>query len=83
VPFFTPAFVEGNTLHIHGAAPEGTAMEQHFCDRVLHMNSPVPVKEIQADLKFYDLVCGDTMTLDDITIETGVSTIPMARWAIE
>jgi phosphoribosyl 1,2-cyclic phosphodiesterase len=70
VPFFTPAFVEGNTLHIHGAAPDGMAMEQHFCDRVLHMNSPVPIKEIQANLKFYDLVCGDTMTLDDITIET-------------
>jgi phosphoribosyl 1,2-cyclic phosphodiesterase len=71
VPFFNPAFIEGNTFHIHGAAPDGAAMEQHFCDRVLHMNSPVPVKEIQADLKFYDLICGDTLTLDDITIETG------------
>ncbi len=70
VPFFTPTFVEGNTLHIHGAAPNGTSMEQHFSERVLHMNSPVPVRAIQADLKFYDLVCGDTMTLGDITIET-------------
>ncbi|HEY9634909.1 MAG TPA: MBL fold metallo-hydrolase [Coleofasciculaceae cyanobacterium] len=71
VPFFTPAFVEGNTLHIHGAAPEGVGMAKHFCERVLHMNSPVPIKAIEADLKFYDIVCGDTMTLDDITIETG------------
>ncbi len=71
VPFFTPAFVEGNTLHIHGAAPEGATMKTHFYERVLHANSPVPVKEIQANLKYYDLVCGDTMTLDDITIETG------------
>jgi phosphoribosyl 1,2-cyclic phosphodiesterase len=70
VPFFTPAFVEGNTLHVHGAAPGGASMEQHFSERVLHANSPVPVRAIQADLKFYDIVCGDTMTLDDITIET-------------
>jgi phosphoribosyl 1,2-cyclic phosphodiesterase len=71
LPFFTPAFTEGNTLHIHGAAPGGTSMEQHFYYHVLHLNSPVPVREIQANLKFYDLVCGDTLTLDDITIETG------------
>lgn len=71
VPFFIPAFAEGNTLHIHGAAPEGATMEQHFCDRVLHLNSPVPFKEIRADIKYYDLVCGETMMLDDITIETG------------
>lgn len=70
VPFFTPVFAQGNTLHIHGAAPEGSSMEQHFCDRVLHKNSPVPVRKIQADLKYYNLVCGEPMTLGDITIET-------------
>lgn len=70
VPFFTPVFREGNTLHVYGAAPNGASMEQHFCERVLHLNSPVPVKEIKANLKYYDLVCGDTLTLDDITIET-------------
>ncbi|MEQ9370115.1 MAG: MBL fold metallo-hydrolase [Coleofasciculus chthonoplastes F3-SA18-01] len=70
VPFFDPAFIEGNVLHIHGAAPDGVSMQQHFKERVLHLNSPVPKREIQADLKFYDLICGDTMTLGDITIET-------------
>ncbi|MBE9125430.1 MULTISPECIES: MBL fold metallo-hydrolase [unclassified Coleofasciculus] len=70
VPFFEPAFTTGNTLHIHGAAPEGASMEQHFKKRVLHLNSPVPIREIQADLKFYDIICGDTVQLGDITIET-------------
>ncbi|MBW4649297.1 MAG: MBL fold metallo-hydrolase [Kastovskya adunca ATA6-11-RM4] len=70
IPFFTPVFNKGNCFHIHGAAPQGEVMEQHFNDRVLHLNSPVPIKEVQADLKFYDVVCGDTFTLDDITIET-------------
>lgn len=70
VPFFDPAFLEGNLLHIHGCAPDGVSMQQHFKERVLHLNSPVPKREIKADLKFYDLICGDTMTLGDITIET-------------
>jgi phosphoribosyl 1,2-cyclic phosphodiesterase len=70
VPFFTPAFIEGNTLHIHGSAPEGTSMAEHFCKRVLHTESPVPTKALKADLKYYDLVCGDSMKLDDIIIET-------------
>lgn len=70
VPFFEPAFAKGNILHIYGAAPDGVSMKQHFRERVLHLNSPVPTREIQADLKFYDLICGDTLTLGDITIET-------------
>jgi phosphoribosyl 1,2-cyclic phosphodiesterase len=72
VPFFSPAFIADNCLHIHGGVPpEAASMEQHFWERVLHANSPVPVKGIQADLKFYDLVCGDTFQLDDISFETG------------
>ena len=45
-------------------------MADHFCKRVLHTDSPVPTKALKADLKYYDLVCGDSMKLDDITIET-------------
>lgn len=72
VPFFTPAFIKGNCFHIYGAVPQdGGSMKQHFIERVLHPNSPVPLEGMQADLKFYDMVCGDTITLDDITIETG------------
>ncbi|GAC1469222.1 MAG: MBL fold metallo-hydrolase [Chamaesiphon sp.] len=71
VPFFSPIFLPDNCLHIHGAIPpnEGS-MKQVFWDRVLHWNSLLPGHEVQADLKFYDLVCGNTLTLDDITIET-------------
>ncbi|MBD1926938.1 MBL fold metallo-hydrolase [Trichocoleus sp. FACHB-90] len=71
VPFFAPAYLEGNCFHIHGAVPpDADSMKQHFCDRVLHSNSPVPLQELAADLKFYELVCGDTFKVDDITIET-------------
>ncbi|MBD2084979.1 MBL fold metallo-hydrolase [Trichocoleus sp. ST-U3] len=72
VPFFKPAFMEGNCFHIYGAVPpDADSMKQHFCDRVMHSNSPVPLQGMEADLKFYELMCGDTFQVDDITIETG------------
>ncbi|WP_413166230.1 MBL fold metallo-hydrolase [Capilliphycus salinus ALCB114379] len=71
-PLFTPAFVRGNCFHIYGAIPpEGESMKQHFIERILHPNSPVPLKGLQADLRFYELKAGDSMMLDDIKIETG------------
>ncbi|NER48895.1 MAG: MBL fold metallo-hydrolase [Symploca sp. SIO1B1] len=71
VPFFSPAFIPGNTFHIHGAAPGGLLLEQHFSEHVLHLNSPVPSHKIKANLTFNDLKFGkNIITLDDITIET-------------
>jgi phosphoribosyl 1,2-cyclic phosphodiesterase len=71
-PFFTPAFIPGNYFHIHGTVPpDAQSMKHHFIERVLHPNSPVPLAGLQANLKFYDIVPGDTVTLDDITLETG------------
>ncbi len=71
-PFFTPAFIPGNCFYIHGTVPpDAESMKHHFIERVLHPNSPVPLAGLQADLKFYDIVPGDTVTLDDITLETG------------
>jgi phosphoribosyl 1,2-cyclic phosphodiesterase len=71
-PFFLPAFVKGNCFHIYGAiAPNGATMKQRLSDQMLHPNFPVPIQVMQSDLKFYDLLPGDVMQLDDITIETG------------
>lgn len=71
-PFFVPAFIKGNCFHIYGAiAPNGATMKQRLSDQMLHPNFPVPIQVMQSDLKFYDLLPGDVMQLDDITIETG------------
>ena len=71
-PLFTPAFSKGNCFHIYGAIPpEGESMKQHFIDRVLHYNSPIPLKGMQADLQFYELEHGQKMMLHDIEIESG------------
>jgi len=72
IPFFTPIFTPGNCCHIYGTTPpDAESLEQHFLDRVLHANSPVPAPQLRADLKFNSLQPGDVMQLGDITIETG------------
>ncbi|HIK14545.1 MAG TPA: MBL fold metallo-hydrolase [Leptolyngbyaceae cyanobacterium M33_DOE_097] len=71
-PFFVPAFVKGNCFHIYGAiAPNGATMKQRLHDQMLHPNFPVPMQVMQSDLKFHDLLPGEVMDLDGITIETG------------
>lgn len=45
-------------------------LKEHFYEKVIHINSPIPLKQIEAQLQFYDLVCGQKFILDDITIET-------------
>lgn len=71
-PFFAPAFTQGNRFHIYGSiAPNGATMKQRLHDQMLHPNFPVPMQVMQSDLKFYDLMPGDTMHIEDICIETG------------
>jgi phosphoribosyl 1,2-cyclic phosphodiesterase len=74
LPFFFPAFDEESCFIIHGQVPDDgelMKMEQHFRDRVLHLNSPVPVADIKAQMKFHDLVCGEIFTLDGINHPNG------------
>ena len=71
-PFFVPAFVPGNCFHIYGGvAPNGATMKQRLSDQMHHPNFPVPMQVMKSDMKFHDLMPGDTIQLDDITIETG------------
>ncbi|VXD24779.1 MBL fold metallo-hydrolase [Planktothrix paucivesiculata] len=70
-PFFVPAFIPINRFHIYGAiAPDGSTIKDRLCDQMVHPNFPVPIHVMQSDMKFYDLFPGDTLTLDDIKIET-------------
>ncbi|MEC4805194.1 MAG: MBL fold metallo-hydrolase [Jaaginema sp. PMC 1079.18] len=73
VPFFFPVFDEDTHFTIYGQVPnegEPMKMRQHFCQRVLHLDSPVPIAHINAQIDYHDLVCGEIFKLGDIDIET-------------
>ena len=76
-PFFVPAFVPGNRFNIYGAvAPNGSTIEQRLNDQMLHPNFPVPLQIMGADLKFCDIEIGETVHIDDITIENALLNHP-------
>ncbi|XGV88633.1 MAG: MBL fold metallo-hydrolase [Limnothrix sp. BL-A-16] len=69
-PFFVPAFIKGNRFHIYGApAPNGATIKQRMNDQMLHPNFPVPLQVMGADLAFYDMQVGDTISIDDLHVE--------------
>ncbi|MBZ8179506.1 MBL fold metallo-hydrolase [Oscillatoria salina] len=69
-PFFIPAFIKGNCFHIYGAiAPNGASIKQRLHDQMLHPNFPVPLRIMQADLKFYDLEIGEKVKFGDVIVE--------------
>lgn len=71
-PFFKPVFISSNRFHIYGSVPpNGESMKQHFLERVLHPNSPVPLSGMKADITFHELICGEPFSIDDIYFETG------------
>jgi phosphoribosyl 1,2-cyclic phosphodiesterase len=70
VPFFVPAFIPGNCFHIYGVpAPNGATIEKRLTDQMLHPNFPVPMQVMQADLQFKDIDLGQTVEIEDITVE--------------
>ncbi|MEO1401177.1 MAG: MBL fold metallo-hydrolase [Cyanobacteria bacterium J06635_1] len=76
-PFFTPAFVPGNTFNIYGTiAPNGSTIEQRLNDQMLHPNFPVPLQIMGAQLKFCDLELRETVHIGDITVENALLNHP-------
>ncbi|MGF1493705.1 MAG: MBL fold metallo-hydrolase [Microcoleaceae cyanobacterium] len=71
-PFFIPAFIPVNRFHIYGAiAPDGSTIHDRLSDQMVHPNFPVPMNVMQSEMKFYDIIPGDKVVLDeDILIET-------------
>ncbi|MBD1913331.1 MULTISPECIES: MBL fold metallo-hydrolase [unclassified Leptolyngbya] len=76
-PFFVPAFIKGNTFKIYGAiAPNGSTIEQRLNDQMLHPNFPVPLQIMGADLTFYDIGVGETVTVGDVKIQNALLNHP-------
>ncbi|MEC4806082.1 MAG: MBL fold metallo-hydrolase [Jaaginema sp. PMC 1079.18] len=69
-PFFVPAFIPINHLHIYGAtASNGSSFEQRLHEQMLGPNFPVPIQVMQSKMKFYDITGAEKKELGDIAIE--------------
>ncbi len=69
-PFFTPAFIPGNTFNIYGCvAPNGETIEQRLNNQMLHPNFPVPLKIMGSKLVFKTIKVGHSVYLGDVLVE--------------
>lgn len=64
-PFFAPAFVPGNTIHMYGAANVTGTVETALAGQMEMPNFPVRLSMLPAKLHFHDLREGEVVIVDE------------------
>lgn len=62
-PFFGPAFVPGNTIHMYGGAQVAGRVESVMVGQMESPSFPVRLEQLPATLRFHDLNAGDVIEL--------------------
>lgn len=63
-PFFAPAFVPGNTIHMYGGHNVAGTVETALAGQMENPNFPVKLDALGASLKFNDLDEGEVLNLE-------------------
>lgn len=72
-PFFACAFAPQNCFHIYGtAASNGASIKQSLGDQMLLPHFPYTLQVMESKLQFYNLTPGNAVTIDDVTVQTGL-----------
>jgi phosphoribosyl 1,2-cyclic phosphodiesterase len=66
-PFFAPAFVPGNTIHMYGGAQVAGRVESAMVGQMESPSFPVHLEQLPATLRFHDLHAGAVVELDGDT----------------
>jgi phosphoribosyl 1,2-cyclic phosphodiesterase len=64
-PFFDPAFVAGNTIHLYGGNNVSRTLEETLAGQMDHPSFPVHLSAMGASMTFHDLLDGQVIDLDD------------------
>jgi len=85
-PFFDPAFVPGNRIHLYGGNNVSRTLEETLAGQMDHPNFPVHLTDMGAKMDFHDLHEGQALALDDghsakIKITTARGNHPNGVWA--
>ncbi len=64
-PFFAPAFVPGNTIHLYGGNDVSRTLEETLAGQMDYPSFPVQLGQMGAEMTFRDLREGQTVKLDD------------------
>src|SRR6185436_16233841 len=85
-PFFTPAFVRGNKIHLHGGINVSRTLEETLAGQMDYPSFPVHLTEMGSKMTFADLYEGQTLELDTgegdkLKVTTGRGNHPNGVWA--
>jgi phosphoribosyl 1,2-cyclic phosphodiesterase len=76
-PFFDPAFVAGNSIHLYGGNNVSRTLEETLAGQMDHPNFPVHLTAMGATMTFHDLHDGQIVEVDDgVGGKLRVSTAP-------
>ena len=62
-PFFTPAFVRGNVIHLYGAHKVSGTLEETLAGQMENPSFPVHLTEMGAAMTFHDLFEGEVVEI--------------------
>jgi phosphoribosyl 1,2-cyclic phosphodiesterase len=79
-PFFDPAFVKGNTIHLYGGNNVSRTLEETLAGQMDHPSFPVHLTDMGAKMTFNDLVEGQVLEIEDVKIRTGRGNHPNGVW---
>lgn len=64
-PFFAPAFITGNAIHMYGGRNVFGSVETALAGQMQNPNFPVLLRDLPAKLEFHDILPNQTFTIDD------------------
>lgn len=76
-PFFAPAFVKGNVIHLYGESNSRGTVESAMAGQMEFPNFPVKLNQLPGTLAFHAVGAGDVVRLaDDVTVRAAAGTHP-------
>jgi phosphoribosyl 1,2-cyclic phosphodiesterase len=63
-PFFDPAFVPGNVIHLYGGVNVSRTLEETLAGQMDHPSFPVHLTDMGAKMHFHDILEGQSLELD-------------------
>ncbi len=70
IPFFTPAFIPGNTFRIWGESKGNDAVQRALERQMTDPNFPVPLSIMGSELSFEEVVAGQDLQLGEVAVRT-------------
>lgn len=80
-PFFGPAFVRGNVIHLYGGHSVSRTLEETLAGQMDFPSFPVHLTEMGATMSFHDLYEGQTVAIGDAKVSNARGNHPNGVYA--